>query len=163
MKAEVIPGAHRFLAPGESGANYGLAVFDTLSAYPELRQPNQQVSQWRPSAEELARLNAGMPVHLYIIGTAHPAVAVEVPALHDAWRDSEAPIKRDYCPERLKPGGCQLHNVQCGFPRCNDPPCECNACASRRMVDENAGHRPQNRYILVCEANANPNAGGQPL
>ncbi len=23
------------------------------------------------------------------------------------------------CPERLKPGGCQLHNLHCGWPACN--------------------------------------------
>lgn len=30
--------------------------------------------------------------------------------------------RRDYCPEKLKPGGCQLHNLHCGFPKCNDQP-----------------------------------------
>ena len=25
------------------------------------------------------------------------------------------------CPEQLKPGGCQLHNLQCGWPKCNEP------------------------------------------
>ncbi len=30
--------------------------------------------------------------------------------------------KRDYCPEKLKPGGCQLHNLHCGFPACNAAP-----------------------------------------
>lgn len=30
--------------------------------------------------------------------------------------------QRDYCPEKLKPGGRQLHNLQCGFPDCNKPP-----------------------------------------
>ena len=28
----------------------------------------------------------------------------------------------DFCPEKLKPGGCQLHNLQCGYPKCNEPP-----------------------------------------
>lgn len=23
------------------------------------------------------------------------------------------------CPEKLKPGGCQLHNLHCGWPACN--------------------------------------------
>lgn len=36
------------------------------------------------------------------------------------------PIEPDkqanYCPEKLKPGGCQLHNLHCGYPRCNQPP-----------------------------------------
>jgi hypothetical protein len=25
------------------------------------------------------------------------------------------------CRERLKPGGCQLHNLHCGWPKCNEP------------------------------------------
>lgn len=24
------------------------------------------------------------------------------------------------CPEKLKPGGCQLHNLHCGWPKCNE-------------------------------------------
>lgn len=32
------------------------------------------------------------------------------------------PVPVDYCPEKLKPGGCQLHNLQCGYPGCNQPP-----------------------------------------
>lgn len=31
-------------------------------------------------------------------------------------------VKVNYCPEKLKPGGCQLHNLQCGYPACNQPP-----------------------------------------
>lgn len=29
---------------------------------------------------------------------------------------------RDYCPEKLKAGGCRLHNLHCGYPACNRPP-----------------------------------------
>lgn len=25
-----------------------------------------------------------------------------------------------YCKEKLQPGGCQLHNLQCGWPACNN-------------------------------------------
>lgn len=32
------------------------------------------------------------------------------------------PVPIDYCPEKLKPGGCQLHNLQCGYPKCNQAP-----------------------------------------
>lgn len=24
------------------------------------------------------------------------------------------------CPERKKPGGCQLHNLHCGYPKCDE-------------------------------------------
>lgn len=27
-----------------------------------------------------------------------------------------------YCAEMKKPGGCQLHNLHCGYPNCNKPP-----------------------------------------
>ena len=27
----------------------------------------------------------------------------------------------DHCPELKKPGGCQLHNLHCGYPKCNVP------------------------------------------
>ncbi|WP_050400403.1 hypothetical protein [Bradyrhizobium embrapense] len=35
-------------------------------------------SAWMPTAEELARLNAGAPVHLRIISQSHPPVMLEV-------------------------------------------------------------------------------------
>lgn len=38
------------------------------------------VSYWQPSREELARLNAGKSVALWIVGTGMPPVAVEVDA-----------------------------------------------------------------------------------
>lgn len=36
------------------------------------------VSAWEPTPEELERLNAGAPVHLRVLGTAHPPVIVDV-------------------------------------------------------------------------------------
>lgn len=36
------------------------------------------VSAWRPSAAELQRLNDGQPLFLFIQGTAHPVVALEI-------------------------------------------------------------------------------------
>jgi hypothetical protein len=35
----------------------------------------------------------------------------------------EKPVaKTDYCVEKLKAGGCQLHNLHCGYPKCNEAP-----------------------------------------
>jgi len=31
-------------------------------------------------------------------------------------------MSADHCQEMLKPGGCQLHNLHCGYPKCNEPP-----------------------------------------
>lgn len=36
------------------------------------------VTAWHPTPKELAALNAGAPVHVRIIGTAHPPIMVEV-------------------------------------------------------------------------------------
>lgn len=30
--------------------------------------------------------------------------------------------KVHFCPEKNKPGGCQLHNLHCGYPACDRPP-----------------------------------------
>jgi hypothetical protein len=35
-------------------------------------------SAWMPTPEELARLNAGEPIHLHIYGAGHPVVALSV-------------------------------------------------------------------------------------
>jgi len=36
-------------------------------------------SAWMPTPEELARLNAGQPIHLHIYGQGHPVVSMSVP------------------------------------------------------------------------------------
>lgn len=40
------------------------------------RPHNVNVSFWQPSPEELALLNVGEPVQLWVFGRAHPVVAV---------------------------------------------------------------------------------------
>jgi hypothetical protein len=30
-------------------------------------------------------------------------------------------VQTIHCPEKRKPGGCQLHNLHCGWPKCNEP------------------------------------------
>lgn len=42
-------------------------------------------------------------------------------AMHAMLQQACAPTPT-LCPEKLKPGGCQLHNLQCGWPACNKPP-----------------------------------------
>lgn len=37
------------------------------------------VSSWKPSAEELERLNKGAPVYLAVYGSFHPPVRLDVP------------------------------------------------------------------------------------
>jgi len=36
------------------------------------------VSFWKPDADELAALNAGHSVHLWVLGSVHPVVSMEV-------------------------------------------------------------------------------------
>lgn len=42
------------------------------------------LSSWEPSPDELARLNAGAPIYLYVLGSSHPPVAIEVGPLPEA-------------------------------------------------------------------------------
>lgn len=39
--------------------------------------------------------------------------------IHPAPKQAEPQI---HCPEKLKKGGCQLHNLHCGWPKCNAAP-----------------------------------------
>ena len=32
------------------------------------------------------------------------------------------PIKTGFCKEKAKPGGCPLHNLFCGYPKCDQKP-----------------------------------------
>lgn len=41
---------------------------------------NQMISAWEPTPDELARLNAGAPVLLWVVGYAHPPVMLTVAA-----------------------------------------------------------------------------------
>lgn len=47
------------------------------------------------------------------------------------WHDGERMVRipnpkpplikpKGKCPERNKPGGCQLHNLHCGYPKCDE-------------------------------------------
>lgn len=42
---------------------------------------NVMVSAWFPSPDEVRKMMAGQPVHLYVWGTGHPPVGLEVPEL----------------------------------------------------------------------------------
>lgn len=47
----------------------------------------------------------------------------EIDALRAAIKAAEKQEPVDYttghCKEKAKPGGCQLHNLQCGYPDCD--------------------------------------------
>lgn len=86
MQIEFIPGATRIV--GEDQVEFdGLPVLDTVISWqveghqgPMLAPA--MISQWRPTAEELARLNAGAPVLLAVLNMRqHPPVTISVAAL----------------------------------------------------------------------------------
>lgn len=59
---------------GKSQGYKGLAVLDAVTADGE----PVMLTAWEPTPAELARLNKGAPVYLWVMGIAHPPVKVEV-------------------------------------------------------------------------------------
>lgn len=41
------------------------------------------VTAWMPTPDEIERINAGAPIHLRLLGTAHPPVLLEVGSAPD--------------------------------------------------------------------------------
>lgn len=77
MEIGRIQGCTRVL--GKSQGYYGLPVRDEVMN-DSVTGPDTPVmiTAWFPSPDELAALNAGAPIHLRIVGTAHPPVMVGV-------------------------------------------------------------------------------------
>lgn len=73
MMINRIPGATRVLAKDQP-------EYSQLPIRDEKRADgvNSMVSSWSPTPDELARLNAGAPVYLGILGTVHPPVILGV-------------------------------------------------------------------------------------
>lgn len=77
MIAKRIAGATRVL--GRSQGYIGLAVRDEqVNCTVNGPHTPTMVTAWEPTPQELAALNAGAPVLLHVVGTAHPPVRVEV-------------------------------------------------------------------------------------
>lgn len=80
-------------------------------------QGYQMVSAWLPNEDELARLQAGAPVHLGIVGTMHPPVHLNVGDVpegadivvvpEEVARDIADRVLREVCelPDRTSPEG----------------------------------------------------------
>ena len=80
MRSVQTPGETRLL--GLQQGFEGLSVRDEIIT---LHLANGQTAQfpcmvttWRPSADDLANLQAGMPIRLTLMGNAHPPVRLEV-------------------------------------------------------------------------------------
>lgn len=77
MQIGRVAGATRVL--GKSQGYMGLPVRDDVVNSTVTGQNTPcMVTAWFPTPKELEALNAGAPVHVRLIGTAHPPIMVEV-------------------------------------------------------------------------------------
>lgn len=77
MQIGRIQGATRVL--GKSQGYLGLPLRDVvISSTVDGPEPPAMETAWLPSPDEIARINAGAPVILRVLGTAHPPVMVDV-------------------------------------------------------------------------------------
>lgn len=76
MLIAMIEGVTRII--GKSQGYRGLPLRDEVITDPVNGQTPAMVSAWQPTPDELARLNAGASIHLWVLGTQHPPVLVEV-------------------------------------------------------------------------------------
>lgn len=118
MQIGRILGATRVL--GREQGYVPLPIRDAIAVTPGNQDVHEMVSAWLPTADELAKLNAGAPVHLHVLGgCCHPPVKVEVgeapndrpaPAVHSSSLDHTRVI----C---LGGHGCEFE-YQCFEPAC---------------------------------------------
>ena len=79
MQIGRIEGATRVL--GKSQGDIGLPVRDeTINCTVTGEGTPCMVTVWHPTPDEMARLAAGAPIYLRVIGTGHPPVMMEVGA-----------------------------------------------------------------------------------
>lgn len=69
------------------------------------------------------------------------------------------------CPEKLKPGGCQLHNLQCGWPDCNKTPQAASSPALTAAADalEQAERKPMSVHLVQLEYVYHPPGSSRPI
>jgi hypothetical protein len=72
MIAISIAGATRRI--GKAQGYKGLSVLDRVN---DAGQP-YMITAWEPTPAEIARIAAGAPIYLHILGTGHPPVMLEV-------------------------------------------------------------------------------------
>jgi len=88
-------------------------AYQTITA---IKQAQEQESEpvawvWNPAKESWEQVRAyghWQQGAIYAFGPNPPAPKQAEPQIH--------------CPEKLKKGGCQLHNLHCGWPKCNALP-----------------------------------------
>ncbi len=100
-----------------------LATIDSCKTT-EKREENDSRTEYTPRAEFMKRLKETYPENQCaqckkpykksIKTEGCPKCAPGVKVAEDEFRK---PLHK--CPEKLKPGGCQLHNLHCGYPKCD--------------------------------------------
>ena len=86
MEIGRIKGCTRVL--GKSQGYIGLPVRDeTINCTVSGEGTPAMVTAWFPTPDELAALNAGAPVHVRLLGIAHPPIMVEVGEAPDAMEE----------------------------------------------------------------------------
>lgn len=78
MDFVTIPGHTRVLGAPKGWNNEEVPVGSLPVAEVVSGGEKWMVSAWKPSAEELAQLNANGSVHLWIMGNYHPVVGISV-------------------------------------------------------------------------------------
>lgn len=74
-----VAGATRVL--GRSQGYYGLPLRDEFINCSVNGPVASMVTAWEPTPDEIARIVAGAPIHLRVLGTSHPPVMLEVGAV----------------------------------------------------------------------------------
>jgi len=106
---------------------------------------------------------APAPDRVYIPTNAEQAAGMVSVAM--AWLKEHAPDRlaapaapapdytEGHCTEKAKPGGCQLHNLHCGYPACDRKP------AAPDKKEKPNGRHDGLRPAVLCDLDAGGNAG----
>jgi len=80
MRIGTIEGATRFLGAPKDWDQTGALPCEVLPVRDVHVGPhgNFMISYWHPTEEEISRINAGLPVRLWVRGTVHPPVTLDV-------------------------------------------------------------------------------------
>lgn len=77
MQIGMVEGATRII--GKSQGYLGLPLRDELiTCGVNGDQTPAMITAWFPTPDEISRIIAGAPVHLRVLGTAHPPVMIDV-------------------------------------------------------------------------------------
>lgn len=92
MEIERIPGAMFYFGAPQGWNPETDPPCDCLPCKPQqIGNRIFMVSQWRPNAEEIAKIVEGQPIYLWVHGMKHPVVALSVAGIDNLSHNSDAP------------------------------------------------------------------------